>query len=256
MGTRKTNGALEGHVDVKDAYRMAQDDIRTLLRLIAQETRMHASTRRRAGCTSATSETWEPRAGPWSRSWRSSRSRTSSSSGSAWPKCAKTKVTHERKGDGTHAALEGEGSHDAAAPALEGILRPAGRAGRLQLQGGRAPAWRRPCGSAQAETSRPFAVKILKAMGMDVAAVARVLRRERRALRLRDSVQRRRIRRPPFRPPARWAGMAAGNGRRQRTAAVPAKTTQAHFGRTCYEAGEREGWARRTRWRSGRTRSR
>ena len=26
MGTRKTNGAFEGHVDVKDAYRMAQDD--------------------------------------------------------------------------------------------------------------------------------------------------------------------------------------------------------------------------------------
>jgi hypothetical protein len=42
MGTRKRDGALEGHVDVKDAYRMAQDDIRTLLRLIAEEARMHA----------------------------------------------------------------------------------------------------------------------------------------------------------------------------------------------------------------------
>ena len=49
MGTRKTNGALEGHVDVKDAYRMAQDDIRTLLRLIVQETRMHAGYAKKSG---------------------------------------------------------------------------------------------------------------------------------------------------------------------------------------------------------------
>ena len=49
MGTRKTNGALEGHVDVKDAYRMAQDDIRTLLRLIAEETRMHAGYAKKSG---------------------------------------------------------------------------------------------------------------------------------------------------------------------------------------------------------------
>jgi len=49
MGTRKTNGAFEGHVDVKDAYRMAQDDIRTLLRLIAQETRMHAGYAKKSG---------------------------------------------------------------------------------------------------------------------------------------------------------------------------------------------------------------
>ena len=49
MGTRKTNGALEGHVDVKDAYRMAQDDIRTLLRLIAEEARMHAGYAKKDG---------------------------------------------------------------------------------------------------------------------------------------------------------------------------------------------------------------
>ena len=49
MGTRKTDGVLEGHVDVKDAYRMAQDDIRTLLRLIAQETRMHARYAKKSG---------------------------------------------------------------------------------------------------------------------------------------------------------------------------------------------------------------
>ena len=91
MGTRKTNGALEGHVDVKDAYRMAQDDIRTLLRLIAEETRMHAGYAKKDGLHSATWETWEPCAGPWSRSWRSSRSRTSSSSGSAWPRRAQGK---------------------------------------------------------------------------------------------------------------------------------------------------------------------
>jgi hypothetical protein len=49
MGTRKTDGALEGHVDVKDAYRMAQSDIRTLLRLIAQEARMHAGYAKKDG---------------------------------------------------------------------------------------------------------------------------------------------------------------------------------------------------------------
>ena len=49
MGTRKTDGALEGHVDVKDAYRMAQDDIRTLLRFIAQETKMHGAYAKKAG---------------------------------------------------------------------------------------------------------------------------------------------------------------------------------------------------------------
>ena len=49
MGTRKTNGALEGHVDVKDAYRMAQGDIRTLLRFILQETSMHGEHARRSG---------------------------------------------------------------------------------------------------------------------------------------------------------------------------------------------------------------
>ena len=49
MGTRKTNGALEGHVDAKDAYRMAQDDIRTLLRFILQETSMHAEHAKRSG---------------------------------------------------------------------------------------------------------------------------------------------------------------------------------------------------------------
>ena len=49
MGTRKTNGALEGHVDVKDAYRMAQDDIRTLLQMIALETRMHGRYAKKSG---------------------------------------------------------------------------------------------------------------------------------------------------------------------------------------------------------------
>ncbi|MGO8702195.1 MAG: hypothetical protein ACLQVA_00140 [Candidatus Brocadiia bacterium] len=46
MRTRKTDDALEGHVDVKDAYRMAQDDVGALLRMIRLETRMH---RRYAG---------------------------------------------------------------------------------------------------------------------------------------------------------------------------------------------------------------
>jgi hypothetical protein len=49
MRTRKMNGALEGHVDVKDAYRMAQDDIRTLLRFIGLETRMHAGYAKKSG---------------------------------------------------------------------------------------------------------------------------------------------------------------------------------------------------------------
>ncbi len=49
MGTRKTNDALEGHVDTKNAYRMAQDDIRTLLRFILQETSMHAEHAKRSG---------------------------------------------------------------------------------------------------------------------------------------------------------------------------------------------------------------
>ena len=49
MGTRKTDGALEGHVDVKDAYRMAQDDVRTLLRFIAEETKMHGAYAKKAG---------------------------------------------------------------------------------------------------------------------------------------------------------------------------------------------------------------
>jgi len=49
MGTQKTGRALEGHVDVKDAYRMAQGDIRTLLRFIAQETRMHGRYAKKAG---------------------------------------------------------------------------------------------------------------------------------------------------------------------------------------------------------------
>ena len=49
MRTRKTNDALEGHVDVKDAYRMAQDDIRTLLRFIAEEARMHAGYAKKSG---------------------------------------------------------------------------------------------------------------------------------------------------------------------------------------------------------------
>ena len=42
MKMRKVDGALEGHVDVKDAYRMAHDDIGALLRMIRLETRMHA----------------------------------------------------------------------------------------------------------------------------------------------------------------------------------------------------------------------
>ena len=49
MGTRKTDGALEGHVDVKEAYQMAQGDIRTLLRFIAEEARMHAGYAKKDG---------------------------------------------------------------------------------------------------------------------------------------------------------------------------------------------------------------
>lgn len=49
MGTRKTNGALEGHVDVKDAYRMAHDDVLTLCKMIALETRMHGRYAKKAG---------------------------------------------------------------------------------------------------------------------------------------------------------------------------------------------------------------
>jgi hypothetical protein len=46
---RKTNGALEGHVDVKDAYRMAHDDVLALCKLLALETRMHARYARKSG---------------------------------------------------------------------------------------------------------------------------------------------------------------------------------------------------------------
>ena len=49
MGTRKTDGALEGHVDVKDAYRMAQVDVLTLVRLIAEVTSIHARCAKKAG---------------------------------------------------------------------------------------------------------------------------------------------------------------------------------------------------------------
>jgi len=49
MGTRKTGRALEGHVDVKDAYRKAQDDVRSLCRLILQETQMHGRYAKKAG---------------------------------------------------------------------------------------------------------------------------------------------------------------------------------------------------------------
>ena len=49
MGTRKTNGALEGHVDVKDAYHMAHDDVLTLCKMIALETRMHGRYAKKAG---------------------------------------------------------------------------------------------------------------------------------------------------------------------------------------------------------------
>ena len=49
MGTRKTGRALEGHVDVKDAYQKAQDDVRSLCRLILQETRMHGRYAKKAG---------------------------------------------------------------------------------------------------------------------------------------------------------------------------------------------------------------
>ena len=53
MGTRKTKDALQGHVDVKDAYRKAQDDVRALLRLIAEETTMHGRYAKKAGLTFA-----------------------------------------------------------------------------------------------------------------------------------------------------------------------------------------------------------
>jgi hypothetical protein len=41
MRTRKTNDALEGHVDVKDAYRKAHEDIFLLCALIAHQTMRH-----------------------------------------------------------------------------------------------------------------------------------------------------------------------------------------------------------------------
>ena len=49
MGTRKTGRALEGHVDVKDAYRMAQGDVLTLVRLIAEVVSIHARCAKKAG---------------------------------------------------------------------------------------------------------------------------------------------------------------------------------------------------------------
>ena len=42
MEMRKVSGALEGHVDVKDAYRMAHDDVLSLCKMLVLETRMHA----------------------------------------------------------------------------------------------------------------------------------------------------------------------------------------------------------------------
>ena len=42
MVARKVNDALEGHVDVKDAYRMAHDDVVSLCKMLDLETRMHA----------------------------------------------------------------------------------------------------------------------------------------------------------------------------------------------------------------------
>ena len=49
MEAQKVNGALEGHVDVKDAYRMAQHDVGALLRMIALETRMHGRYAKKSG---------------------------------------------------------------------------------------------------------------------------------------------------------------------------------------------------------------
>ena len=67
MGTRKTNGALEGHVDVKDAYRMAQDDVRTLLGSLPRRRGCMAEYAKKAGCTRPRRRPGEPCAGPWSR---------------------------------------------------------------------------------------------------------------------------------------------------------------------------------------------
>jgi len=49
METRKTNGALEGHVDVKDAYRLAHGDVLALCKMISLETRMHGRYARKSG---------------------------------------------------------------------------------------------------------------------------------------------------------------------------------------------------------------
>ena len=49
MRTRKTDGALEGHVDVKHAYQMAHNDVFLLCGLIALETMMHGRQAKKAG---------------------------------------------------------------------------------------------------------------------------------------------------------------------------------------------------------------
>ena len=53
MRKRKANGALEGHVDVKDAYRMAHEDIFLLCALIAHQTMMHGRRAKKSGLTFA-----------------------------------------------------------------------------------------------------------------------------------------------------------------------------------------------------------
>ncbi len=53
MRTRKTNGALEGHVDVKDAYQTAHNDVFHLCGLICLETMIHGRRMKKSGLTFA-----------------------------------------------------------------------------------------------------------------------------------------------------------------------------------------------------------
>jgi hypothetical protein len=53
MRTRKTDGALEGHVDVKYAYETAHNHVFLLCGLIAQETMMHGRRAKKSGLTFA-----------------------------------------------------------------------------------------------------------------------------------------------------------------------------------------------------------
>ena len=49
MEMRTVDGALDEHVDVKDAYRMAHGDVLALCKMISLETRMHGRYAKKAG---------------------------------------------------------------------------------------------------------------------------------------------------------------------------------------------------------------